>query len=44
MSFEWHVNEPPPAIEEHSKAKLTVLRDYLRANTSTGWVSIPCSR
>ena len=31
MSFEWHVNEPPPAIEEHSKAKLTVLRKYLGA-------------
>ena len=30
MSFQWHVNEPPPAIEKHSTAKLTVLRDYLR--------------
>ena len=31
MSFEWHVDDPPPAIEEHSKAKLEVLRKYLRA-------------
>ncbi len=29
--FIWHPNEPPPSIEEHSKAKLTVLRSYLRA-------------
>ena len=31
MSFRWHPDEPPPLIEEHSKAKLTVLRSYLRA-------------
>ena len=31
MSFEWHPDEPPPHIEAHSKAKLTVLRSYLRA-------------
>ena len=31
MSFTWHPNEPPPRIEEHSKAKLAVLRSYLRA-------------
>lgn len=30
MSFEWHPNEPPPHIEAHSKAKLEVLRSYLR--------------
>ena len=31
MEFKWHPNELPPLIEEHSKAKLTVLRRYLRA-------------
>lgn len=31
MPFEWHPNEPPPQIEAHSKAKLRVLRSYLRA-------------
>ena len=31
MPFKWHPDEPPPPIEEHSKAKLTVLRSYLRA-------------
>ena len=31
MPFEWHPNEPPPSIEPHSKAKLRVLRNYLRA-------------
>ena len=31
MPFEWHPDEPPPQIEEHSKAKLRVLRSYLRA-------------
>ena len=31
MPFKWHPNEPPPPIEEHSKAKLTVLRSYLHA-------------
>ncbi len=30
MSFEWHPDEPPPLIEAHSKAKLEVLRSYLR--------------
>ena len=29
--FRWHPDEPPPPIEEHSKAKLAVLRSYLRA-------------
>lgn len=29
--FVWHPNDPPPAIEQHSRAKLTVLRSYLRA-------------
>lgn len=29
--FQWHPNDPPPEIEQHSKAKLTVLRSYLRA-------------
>ena len=31
MSFRWRINEPPPLIEEHSKAKLSVLRSYLRS-------------
>ena len=31
MSFNWHPDEPPPKIEAHSRAKLTVLRSYLRA-------------
>ena len=31
MLFKWHPDEPPPQIEPHSKAKLTVLRSYLRA-------------
>ena len=31
MNFKWHPEEPPPSIEEHSKAKLDVLRSYLRA-------------
>lgn len=31
MDFKWRPDEPPPPIEEHSKAKLTVLRSYLRA-------------
>lgn len=31
MKFSWHLNTPPPLIEQHSKAKLTVLRSYLRA-------------
>ena len=29
--FRWHPNDPPPNIEQHSKAKLTVLRSYIRA-------------
>ena len=29
--FRWRVGEPPPELEEHSKAKLDVLRRYLRA-------------
>ena len=29
-SFKWHPNEPPPEIETHSKAKLDVLRKYIR--------------
>lgn len=31
MQFRWHPDEPPPQIEAHSKAKLKVLRHYLRA-------------
>ena len=31
MHFQWHPDDPPPPVEEHSKAKLTVLRSYLRA-------------
>ena len=31
MPFNWHPDEPPPQIEAHSKAKLIVLRSYLRA-------------
>lgn len=31
MQFRWHPDEPPPQIEPHSKAKLSVLRSYLRA-------------
>lgn len=31
MQFRWHPDEPPPPIEAHSKAKLTVLRSYLHA-------------
>lgn len=30
-SFQWHPEERPPQIEPHSKAKLEVLRAYLRA-------------
>ena len=29
MPFIWHPNYPPPAIEEHSRAKLNVFRRYL---------------
>ena len=29
--FTWHPDDPPPELEEHSKAKLDVLRRYLRA-------------
>lgn len=32
MSFKWHPDEAPPNIEAHSKAKLDVLRSYLRAD------------
>ena len=31
MQFRWHPDESPPRIEGHSKAKLTVLRRYIRA-------------
>ena len=31
MLFTWHPNDPPPNLPEHSKAKLAVLRRYLRA-------------
>ena len=31
MPFNWHPNDPPPKLEEHTKAKLDVLRRYLRA-------------
>ena len=30
-AFKWHPSEDPPPIEAHSKAKLNVLRRYLRA-------------
>lgn len=39
MPFKWHPNDPPPEIEEHSKAKLDVLRRYLRAYFDTLSVS-----
>ena len=31
VKFKWNPSEPPPVIESHSKAKLDVLRSYLRA-------------
>ena len=31
MQFKWEPSGPPPPIEPHSKAKLQVLRNYLRA-------------
>ena len=31
MDFTWHPNRHPPTVKEHSKAKLAVLRKYLRA-------------
>ena len=31
MNFNWHPDERPPIIDPHSKAKLDVLRSYLRA-------------
>ena len=31
MPFKWRPDDPPPPIESHSKAKLGVLRSYLRA-------------
>lgn len=31
MKFKWHPDEDPPQIETHSKAKLRVLRSYLKA-------------
>ena len=31
MPFNWHPNDSPPKLEEHTKAKLDVLRRYLRA-------------
>ena len=31
MSFVWHPNASPPVIEEHTQAKLRVLRSYLHA-------------
>ncbi len=31
MPFQWHPDEAPPRIEGHSKAKLDVLRSYLRS-------------
>ena len=31
MDFRWYPDESPPPIEAHSKAKLDVLRQYLRA-------------
>ena len=35
MEFDWHLNEPPPLLEAHSKAKLDVLRCYLKAYYDT---------
>ena len=35
MHFKWHPDDPPPELEEHSKAKLDVLRRYLRAYFDT---------
>ena len=35
MEFDWHPNEPPPLLEAHSKAKLDVLRCYLKAYYDT---------
>lgn len=29
--FTWELGEPPPSIQEHSEAKLKVLRSYLSA-------------
>ena len=29
-AFQWEVGQPPPTIEEHTLAKLEVLRLYLR--------------
>ena len=31
MQFTWHPDDPPPSIEAHSKAKLSVLRSYLHS-------------
>ena len=31
MQFRWHPDDPPPQVEAHSKAKLEVLRNYIRA-------------
>ena len=31
MPFRWHPDEDPPNIQPHGKAKLAVLRSYLRA-------------
>ena len=35
MPFKWHPNDPPPELEEHSKAKLDVLRRYIHAYFDT---------
>ena len=35
LSFRWHPDEVPPEIQAHSKAKLNVLRHYLRAYFDT---------
>ena len=35
MPFIWHPNDPPPELEEHSWAKLQVLRKYLRSYFDT---------
>lgn len=35
MPFKWHPDENPPPLEEHSRAKLDVLRRYLRAYFDT---------
>ena len=44
MSFEWHPGQPPPPIQAHSRAKLVVLRRYLRAYFDRLNVGVPRDR